>query len=329
MQRVHSGAPAGVAVRVSARLHLGFLDLNGEFGRRYGSLGLSISEPRGRLTLHRASAARVDGVERERASRYLSKMQQHEGLVGAYHLTIDEAIPSHAGLGSGTQLALGVAAALRRLHGRALDMPGDARLLDRGARSGVGIGLFETGGLVVDGGRAPTSVAPPIVSRMRFPEAWRVILVLEPAREGLSGETERWAFGRLGPMGSGEAGEICRLALMGALPSIAEGDIAGFGAALTRIQRLLGDYFAPAQGGRRFASPDVAGVMDCLAEQGAHGVGQSSWGPTGFAFASDASSAERLADAARRCASARALDIRVVSALNRGAEIIDLDAPDA
>ena len=285
------------------------------------------ARPRGRLTLRRASAARVDGVERERASRYLSKMQQREGLAGAHHLTIDEAIPPHAGLGSGTQLALGVAAALRRLHGRALDMPGDARLLDRGARSGVGIGLFETGGLVVDGGRAPTSVAPPIVSRMRFPEAWRVILVLEPAREGLSGETERGAFGRLGPMGSGEAGEICRLALMGALPSVAEGDIAGFGAAVTRIQRLLGDYFAPAQGGRRFASPDVAGVLDCLAEQGAHGVGQSSWGPTGFAFASDASSAERLADAARRCA--RALDIRVVSALNHGAEITDLDPPDA
>ena len=128
MQKVHCGAPAGVAVTVSARLHLGFLDLNGEFGRRFGSLGLSISEPRGRLTLRRASAARVDGVERERASRYLAKMQQREGLAGAYHLTIYEAIPPHAGLGSGTQLALGVAAALRRLHGRALDMPGDARL---------------------------------------------------------------------------------------------------------------------------------------------------------------------------------------------------------
>ena len=48
---------------------------------------------------------------------------------------------------------------------------------------------------------------------------------------------------------------------------------------------------------------------------------------TAVAFASDANSAERLADAARRCA--RALDIRVVSALNHGAEITDLDPPDA
>ena len=32
MQKVHCGAPAGVAVTVSARLHLGFPDLNGESG---------------------------------------------------------------------------------------------------------------------------------------------------------------------------------------------------------------------------------------------------------------------------------------------------------
>ena len=329
MNYSHGIAPAGVAVTVSARLHLGFLDLNGELGRRFGSIGLAIGEPHGRLTLRRARVTRVEGVERERASRYLSTMQQREGLAGAYHMTVDGAIPPHAGLGSGTQLALGVAAALRRLEGRALEMSSDARILDRGARSGVGIGLFETGGLVVDGGRAATSGAPPIVARMHFPEAWRVILVLDPARQGLSGEAERGAFGRLGAMGSRETGEICRLALMGALPSIAEGDIAGFGVAITRIQRLLGDYFAPAQGGRRFTSPDVARVLDCLAEQGAHGVGQSSWGPTGFAFAADASSADRLADAARECVNARALDIRVVSALNRGAEITDLGEPDA
>jgi predicted sugar kinase len=59
MNFLHATAPAGAAVTVSARLHLGFPDLNGEFGRRFGSLGLSISEPRGRLTLRRASAARV------------------------------------------------------------------------------------------------------------------------------------------------------------------------------------------------------------------------------------------------------------------------------
>jgi beta-ribofuranosylaminobenzene 5'-phosphate synthase len=318
-----------VVVSVNARLHLGFLDLSGDLGRRFGSIGLAINEPVGRLTLRRAGAPLVEGVERERASRYLSMLQQREGLAGAYHLRIEEAIPPHAGLGSGTQLALGIAAALRRLNGRTMDLPGDAKLLNRGARSGVGIGLFQTGGFVVDGGRTATSSAPPIVSHGVFPSAWRIILVLDPARQGLQGEEERAAFRSLGPMASEVAGEICRLTLMGALPSLAELDIVGFGRAITGIQQRLGDYFAPAQGGSRFTSPDVASVLDCLQGEGAHGVGQSSWGPTGFAFAENADSADRLVEAARRCPNAPELDIRIVSALNHGAEITDIRKSDA
>ena len=49
-------ATQGVAVSVYARLHLGFLDLNGDLGRRFGGIGLAINEPVGRLTLRRAGA---------------------------------------------------------------------------------------------------------------------------------------------------------------------------------------------------------------------------------------------------------------------------------
>jgi beta-RFAP synthase len=313
-------APA-VSVTTYPRLHLGFLDLNGDLGRRFGSLGLAINQPRGRLTMWRGGTVGVEGVESERARRYLSAIQQREGFAGNYRLIVDEAIPPHVGLGSGTQLALAVAAAMRRLNGRSSDAAADAMFLDRGARSGVGISLFERGGFVVDGGRAPTSAAPPLISHIRFPEAWRVLLVLDPTRQGLQGAGERAAFGSLRPMASATAAEICRLTLMGALPSIVEGDIAAFGIAITRIQQRLGDHFAPMQGGGRFTSPDVAAALEFLASEGAHGIGQSSWGPTGFAFAADARSAERLADAARKIPRARALDIRVVSALNHGAEI--------
>jgi len=59
MNFLQATAPAGVAVTVSARLHLGFLDLNGEFGRQFGSLGLSISETA--RTPHIASRQRGSG----------------------------------------------------------------------------------------------------------------------------------------------------------------------------------------------------------------------------------------------------------------------------
>jgi predicted sugar kinase len=109
---------------------------------------------------------------------------------------------------------------------------------------------------------------------------------------------------------------------MKALPSLAEHDLAGFGSAIAEMQERLGDYYAPAQNGSRFMSPDVGAVLDGLAHAGAFGIGQSSWGPTGFAFAPSRAEAERLAAIARRHPNARGLDIRICAGLNRGAEIV-------
>ena len=64
-----------VQVTAAARLHLGFLDMNGGLGRRFGELGLSISGPRTKLTLRRAEHPSVEGVETERAERLLRKVQ--------------------------------------------------------------------------------------------------------------------------------------------------------------------------------------------------------------------------------------------------------------
>jgi beta-ribofuranosylaminobenzene 5'-phosphate synthase len=311
---------ASVTVSAPARLHLGFLDLNGGLGRRFGSIGLTINSPRTRLTVSAARRMSVVGPEQERVQASLDVMQRALGLAGEHNVTIDEAIPPHAGLGSGTQLALALAAGLRGLYGLPLDVGNDAMRLKRGARSGVGIGLFEQGGLVVDGGHGPAPGPAPIVSRMPFPERWRVVLVLDPNRQGLHGADEGKAFAALAPFPERSAAEICRLVLMQALPSVAEQDLAGFGTAIRAMQRILGDHFAPAQGGHRFTSPAVGACIEALDRAGAHGVGQSSWGPTGFAFAATQDEAERLAQLARSHAG-NALDIRVCSALNCGADI--------
>jgi len=320
-------APSGVAIDLSARLHLGFLDLNGDLGRRFGSIGLAISGPQARLCLARSPTDVVEGADHERAAVYLAAMRRRLALPGAHRLSIAEGLPRHAGLGSGTQLALGVAAALRRLHGLAADSAGDALALERGARSGIGLALFDSGGLVVDGGRGPLTGAPPIVSRMEFPSEWRVMLVFDRTRQGLHGPGERRAFKDLEPMPAAQAATICRLVLMQALPALAERDIMRFGGAIGEMQRYLGDYFAPAQGGHRYASAKVAAAVEFLVGAGAHGPGQSSWGPTGFAFAASQSEAERLAEAARRRPGGGELEISVVSGLNRGAAIEAIAAP--
>ncbi len=317
-----SPSPASVTVTVPARLHLGFLDLNGGLGRRFGSIGLAINGLKTSITFNAASQLRVTGPENERVRGYLQVMQRALDIENTCHVRIDEVVPAHAGLGSGTQIALAVAAGVRRFHGLPLDVRGDAIRLERGARSGVGIGLFDHGGLVVDGGRGPLTTAAPVVSRMPFPEQWRILVVLDPHRQGVHGPDEREVFSKLAPSSDGQAAHLCRLVLMKALPALAERDIAGFGSAINEMQVLLGDYFAAIQGGSRFSSPDVAAALAALEDEGAYGIGQSSWGPTGFAFAPSAEEANRLVESIYRQPRCRDLDIRTVAGLNRGAHIV-------
>lgn len=310
-----------MTVTVPARLHLGFLDLNGELGRRFGSIGLAIGGLRTRVVVSKATRMEVSGPDGARALRYVERLQAFLGLDGAYRVHVEESVPGHAGLGSGTQLALALAAAIRQLHGLPLDIRSDAFRLGRGRRSGVGIGLFDTGGVVVDGGRGGTSAAAPIVSRIPFPEAWRIVLVLDPTLTGVHGEEEIAAFERLPPMAASDAAHICRLVLMQALPALAESDLVPFTAAIKEMQQMLGAYFAPLQGGSAFSSPAVAAALDLLESEGALGIGQSSWGPTGFAFAPSYDEAERLVELARKHPRCRGLDIRACKGLNHGAHI--------
>jgi beta-ribofuranosylaminobenzene 5'-phosphate synthase len=314
--------PCAVTVTVPARLHLGFLDLNGDLGRRFGGIGLAIGGLGTRLTIERASTNEVSGPDADRVWQHLQKIERSLSLRGGHRVRVSEVVPAHAGLGSGTQLALAVAAGLRSLHNVALDVAGDALQLGRGARSGIGIGLFSRGGLVVDGGRSGEAAPAPIICRLPVPEHWRILVILDPQRQGIHGPEEGATMAALPAMSAADAARFCRLVLMQALPALADHDLANFGAAIKELQIGLGDYFGPAQGGARFMSSDVAAILDFLDSAGAFGVGQSSWGPTGFAFAETPEDAARLATIAAPQARGRGLDIRVCQALNRGAQIV-------
>ncbi len=313
-----------VQVTASARLHLGFLDLVGDLGRTFGSIGLAIDAFVTCVHLREASSLEVLGEERERGARLARRIAEALGLDASKQLIVSKAIPSHAGLGSGTQLALAIAAAFRRSARLPLDAREDARLTDRGARSGVGVALFERGGLAVDAGRGPNTDIPPVVASMTVPRDWRILLILDPRVEGAHGADEIRAFAGLPSFPTEAAGEICRRTLMQILAGAAEQDLEAFGDGVARVQEIVGDHFAPAQGGGRFASPAVGRVAQRLKALGARGIGQSSWGPTGFAFASDPTHAEFLA---RRAEAERegGVDIRICSARDHGAEICEED----
>jgi hypothetical protein len=75
-----------------------------------------------------------------------------------------------------------------------------------------------------------------------------------------------------------DAERVAHLVLMALLPAVADGDLATFGAALSAIQAINGRWFAPVQGGTFAPGPSEELVRN-MADWGASGVGQSSWGP--------------------------------------------------
>lgn len=321
--RIEEAAGSAIRVEAPARLHFGFLDLHGGLGRRFGSLGLAIDAPSLALTVRPAAALTVPGPEAERVRGYVRAAAAHLGVGEAVSVQVERAIPAHAGFGSGTQLALAVAAAMARLSGRTFSAQAFSSALDRGNRSGVGLCAFTEGGLIVDGGRGPDGAPPPVIARLPYPAEWRVVLILDTAMAGMHGVREIEAFRELPRFPESQAAEICRIVLMQILPAAATAEPGGFGAGITRIQSLIGDHFAPRQGGR-FASPAVAEALASAGAQGVAGYGQSSWGPTGFALMPSESEARALVSTLERGGRLRFL---IARGRNSGATVTGPVAP--
>ncbi len=308
-----------IKVTAPARLHLGFLDLNGDLGRRYGSIGLSVDDPATELTVSPAENFSASGPESARALTAAKRFAELFAPGKAFKVDVARAIPAHAGLGSGTQLALAVGSAILGLGGLSKEASALGEMVERGARSAIGITAFEQGGFIIDGGRGEANHAPPLLVRIAFPEDWRIILVLDPAETGVHGEKEAKAFKALPPSPAASAGHLCRLTLMRLLPGLVEVDVKAFGSALTEIQAHVGSHFAAAQGGTPWSSPAVGRIVGELGQHGATGLGQSSWGPTGFAFAESEAAAQSLYSSLVEAAKAEGLELRIVKGRNTGA----------
>ncbi len=282
-----------VFVNAFARLHMGFLDLNGSQGRRFGSLGVGLD---GLDTLIELTIG--DDVFNEAEAAYVKQSKQlilqYAKIQQAVSIKVHREIPRHFGLGSGTQMALAIGMGISQLFNLNLSLTDIAQITKRGLRSGIGIGTFAKGGLVLDGGRGANTIVPPIITQQPFPEAWRILLIFDHGHVGVHGDEEVQAFARLEDADLAETQTVNYQVLMRALPAIQEGDLIRFGEAIAALQAYTGDYFAPAQGGR-YASQYVADVLNFLSKSKINCVGQSSWGPTGFAvFESEAVATQYL-----------------------------------
>jgi len=291
-----------VRARTPSRLHLGIIDLNGDLGRLFGGLGVALRHPSILLEVKPSENLEVIGPRSREVRLQAERFFRHFGLPGKAQIILEEDIPRHVGLGSGTQLSLAVAVSLAKLSGLKADVLKLAKIMGRGSFSGVGTGVFKHGGFVLEGGQSASrrgegvdhrTSMPPIILHHPFPARWRFVVATPNVRRGFTDEEEKEAFRSLEPAPPERVGRICRLLVMAMLPSLVERDIRGFGTALTEIQEIVGDCFAGVQGGR-FRTPVVGECISHMLSNGAYGAGQSSWGPTVYGLVNGDGEAEDL-----------------------------------
>ncbi len=300
MLRIHTGS----------RLHFGLLAPCVCQGRRFGGLGLMVEYPGLALTVREHASDSIQGPWQDRILAVLTTIRREwaasvsqPSRVG---VQIERAAPLHVGLGTGTQLALSVAAGyaalLKREVSKALTVEELARWTGRGQRSAIGLHGFLHGGLLVDGGKplggTDGSIAP-LVSRLPFPEEWAILLAIPQTEKGAYGDWERRVFDNLPPVSEDFVNRQCRCLLFEILPAVAEQNYAAFAEALHAYNRDAGQPFRHVQSGT-YNSGLVAERVQRLRSLGVAAVGQTSWGPTVFAIVPEAEKGhwlrERLAD---------------------------------
>ncbi len=300
------GAPK-VVIRTGSRLHFGFFSVNQPTERHFGGIGLMIDSPGVELTaspleagerdlarLGEDSTATRDDLERILKSAAMFRESRTDVDVPTCQFTLQTAIPSHRGLGSGTQLGLAVGRALSVLCDEPLTPTTDvARRVGRGARSAVGIYGFEHGGFIVDGGSKDSRQIGELSQRCEFPDNWRFVLVWPPDRAGLSGSEEQTAFRDLPPMPQEMTSQLRSLTTDIILPAIEQASFESAARGLRDFGFVNGEYFVPIQGGV-FANSRTAALAEHLQQSGFDGVGQSSWGPSMWVLCPDESTTQQL-----------------------------------
>jgi beta-ribofuranosylaminobenzene 5'-phosphate synthase len=276
------------SVLAPSRLHFGLLNTRSQvaFLRQFGGCGLMIDQPGIRLQVQTAEKWTAEGPSSERAMRYAQQLLAHFKISTALQIHVLQCPEEHVGLGVGTQLALATALAVQtELKLEPLNPVDLAQILGRGARSAIGLHGFRDGGFLVDAGRLPGSAPAPLLGRYAIPDSWRILLIRPRAEVAIwSGSREVSAFQKHQAADWTELSDkMCRWLVLGIIPALLNSDFSGFSESIYEFNRLAGEQFRSDQGGV-YSSARLAGLVQELRQRGVSGVGQSSWGPTLFAF---------------------------------------------
>lgn len=312
-------------IKTPSRLHLTLIDLNGSCGRIDGGVGITIRDPELVLRAEFSdNGGNKDRSNDKRINIYFKESNLSESLIADYshkieksalntleylklnnlsqNLDIDKGFdffveksyPAHSGLGSGTQLSLATAKLISFLNEVEIQNTTLGQIVGRGGTSGIGVGAFEHGGFIVDGGHSlsekkdflPSSASsaspPPVLAHYDFPNDWDIVLAIPKLEDGVSGKKEINIFQKYCPIPLEEVQKLSHIILMKMMPAILEKDIDSFGETLNQIQHT---GFKKRE--MNLQNNVIGEILDNMRNAGAPGAGMSSFGPTLFAVTQD------------------------------------------
>jgi beta-ribofuranosylaminobenzene 5'-phosphate synthase len=317
-----------IRVRTPSRLHFGLSSLGHDTTKpQFGGVGMMVHTPCVELEITPANEFEVHGRHAERVAKFAESISEHFALPTLPEVSVQviRSPRDHIGLGVGTQLGLATAAGLAEALGFPWRDPLRlAQLTRRGRRSAVGTYGFLMGGLIVDGGHLPGEGLGQLVYRGDVPADWRIALITAGGSVGRSGKCEDQAIANLPAVSTETTEKLEQISLEQLKPALECGDFRAFTEAVYEYGELAGECFAPAQGGT-FCSKQTAELIEWLRAEGIAGVGQSSWGPTVFAFLSNDAAAQELQHNFAQKTYAGDFDFFVTAPANCGAVVTITD----
>jgi len=304
-----------IQVQAFSRLHFGLMEISPGQPHCYGGVGMMITSPamfvRGRSgSVPDPSWVEIHGDAYwcERTRRVLDLWHHHRNgePIPLQSIAVVAPPKPHIGLGSGTQWACSIAGLLELAKTAAASsiavestwngLFASAELLanhaGRGLRSHIGCEGFRCGGLIVDWGQGAIGERTQVKT---FPEDWRMVTWCDRSYQGESGGSEAMMFDRCSSRPNPNRRAMLRMIVEEMMPAFDASDWITASDAIGRYGEQAGRIFAPWQGGV-YRSPAIAECITHLRDQGIHGVGQSSWGPTVFALARDEDQAHWIAE---------------------------------
>ncbi|NPA23832.1 MAG: GHMP kinase [Crenarchaeota archaeon] len=289
-----------VAVRAPSHVHLGNFDLNGEYGRLFGTIGFTLEEPHVEIEVERGDHDVIEEPHGYRSliAEVVEKCREKFKITYPLSIKVRKAFRRGVGLGLTTSLTLAIVYAISRVEGKDIDVIEIAPEFGRGTVSALGTYAFKLGGMIVDAGFRIGNIGrvPPLIYRGEIPRRWHFIVAVPnrvPEKVVEIKRREHEILNNLPKMSPETSGKLCRIVLTQLIPSVEEEDIETFGKAITEFSRTAGEYWAPFQEGT-YCTKEVEKGIKIMLEEGCTGAAQSCWGPTFYGVADSYRACERV-----------------------------------